>query len=180
MLKIKDNLKIGLVVAGLLTTTAVIARDDRVTEKHSTAEVQDIVNTLKMSGKYHILVEGLSGAYALDNELRNKGPYTLFAPTDRAFSHMSYDDRRSLFANKDKLRQVLTYGIVKGRLDSDALCTLKSVDSMEGHQITLSSKEENGKKDLFVDKAQIKEADIACSNGIIHEIDRPIMPPLAR
>ncbi|CAN5581082.1 hypothetical protein BH11CYA1_BH11CYA1_25940 [soil metagenome] len=131
---------------------------------------------------FHKLLDGLSIAYNLDNELKGKGPYTLFAPDDKAFSKMPEEDRQSLFGNPTRLAQVLKYHVIKGeKLNCNAIEMQKSLKTMDPkHDITVSTKNDAaGKDEVCVDKAEIKEGDINCSNGVIHIIDGPIMPPLA-
>ena len=167
-------------IAGLASPA--LAKDEAIIGvTGGTAEKQDIINTLKSRGAFHILLEGYTNAYDLDNELKGRGPYTVFAPDDKAWAKMPDEDRQSLFANNTRLRQVLTSEIVKGQnLDSKALKGMNSVKCMDGHSFNIASKSEDGKDEMFIDKAKVRKADIQCSNGIIHIIDTPIMPPLAQ
>jgi uncharacterized surface protein with fasciclin (FAS1) repeats len=139
---------------------------------------KDIMNTLKDNDTttFHTLVEGLDQAFALDNKLKNKGPFTLFAPSDKAFKKMPDADVASLFANKTKLKQVLQDEIVSGKLDSKALRLMTSVKTLGGGEIRLSTK--NG--DLYADHALVTMTDIPCSNGIIHIVDEVVMPQLSK
>lgn len=167
------------VICGL---TAAQAKDETIIGKGPTASKLDIVNELKQRGVFHKLLDGLQNSYDLDNELKGKGPYTFFAPDDKAFSHMPEEDRQSLFANNKKLRQVLTYHVVKGKhITSSELKGMKNIQSYEGELIALKQdKDKKGDEQLCVDKAHVKTADIECSNGIIHIIDAPIMPKLKK
>lgn len=63
---------------------------------------KDIINTLKdnESTSFQTLLDGLQQAFDLDKTLKNKGPYTLFAPSDKAFKKIPDEDVQSLFANK--------------------------------------------------------------------------------
>lgn len=139
---------------------------------------KDIINTLKNNefASFQTLLDGLQQAFDLDQTLKNKGPYTLFAPSDKAFKTMPDADVQSLFANKKKLKQVLSYHIVNGRFDSKALRTMKSIKTMEGHEIKITTK--NG--DLYVDKSLVLTTDIPCSNGVIHIINGVLTPPLSK
>jgi transforming growth factor-beta-induced protein len=158
------------------------AKDVTTSGKMSTADTQDIVNTLRTKGAFHKMLSGLEIAFDLDNELKGKGPFTVFAADDKAWAKINQADQDTLFNNKNKLAQVLSYQVLKGeKLDSKALEGMTSVKSMEGHQIKLSVKKDDDKKidGLYVDKAHVKTADIQCTNGIIHIVDQPIMPVLA-
>lgn len=138
----------------------------------------DIINTLKDNdvAQFSTLLDGLTQAYDLDKTLKGNGPFTLFAPTDKAFSKMPDDDRQSLWANKKKLKQVLQYHIVPGLYGGTALRSEPKLKTEEGHSLNVSKRG----NDLYVDKAQIIISDLKCSNGTIHIIDQVIMPPLSK
>jgi uncharacterized surface protein with fasciclin (FAS1) repeats len=128
-----------------------------------------------MSHSFRFL-DGLQEAYELDKTLKNNGPYTLFAPSDKAFKKLPDADKQSLWANKKKLKQVLQYHIVFGQINEAKLrkgCKLKS---LEGHSITITTKD----NDVYADKALVTTTDIPCSNGVIHVLDDVIMPPLSK
>ncbi|HEY9678722.1 MAG TPA: fasciclin domain-containing protein [Drouetiella sp.] len=139
---------------------------------------KDIINTLKDNdvAKFSILLDGFIQAHSLDNSLKTTGPFTLFAPTDKAWNHMPDDDRMSLWANKEKLKQVLEYEIVDGAVKSPDLKKSPQLKTHEGHMMTITT---TG-SDIYADKAQIMITDIPCSNGVIHVMDAVIMPPLSK
>jgi uncharacterized surface protein with fasciclin (FAS1) repeats len=139
---------------------------------------KDIVNTLQDNEvtAFHTLIDGLDQAFSLDHTLKNRGPWTLLAPSDNAFKKLPDDDKKSLWANKNKLKQVLQYHMISGRYDAKALSMLSSLKTAEGHEVKLSKKG----NDLYADGALIRTTDIPCSNGIIHVLDRVIMPPLSK
>ena len=147
-----------------------------------TASKLDIINELKQKGSFHKTLEGLTIAYNLDNDLKGKGPYTFFAPDDKAWAQMPEEDVTSLFNNPKKLKEVLSYQIIKGKQYTSAdLDSLKEVLNLQGGLIKVSHKDnKSGKDEMYVDKARIKKADMVCSNGIIHVIDGPIMPALKK
>lgn len=70
---------------------------------------------------------------------------------------------------------MLSYHIVSGKLDSNALKTMKSAKTMEGHNLEISTKG----SDMYVNKALVLMTDIPCSNGVIHILDEVVMPPLS-
>ncbi len=184
---------------GLCTITAVFAKSDhdghrrhaakalliaeRKTEKYIEKEGferqrKDIVNTLKDNDvtRFATLQDALVQAFDLDKTLKNKGPYTLFAPSDRGFKRLPSDDLQALMANKKKLRQVLEYHIVQGNLDAEALKSRKKVKTLEGHEITISDRGGS----IYADDVLIKTVDMPCSNGMIHVLDGVVMPPLSK
>ncbi len=158
-----------------------IAKDPAVIGKGSTSDKLDIVNELKRRGSFHKTLDGLSIAYNMDNQLKGRGPFTFFAPDDKAWGKMPGEDQTSLFNNPKRVSEVLSYHVLKDqRINSDAIAMQRTLQPMDlKHKINVSSKTEDNKKELYVDKARIKEADIQCSNGVIHIIDQPIMPRLA-
>ena len=138
---------------------------------------KDIINTLKENdvANFSMLLDGLQQATDLAKTLKNNGPYTLFAPSDKAFKKMPDEDRQSLWANKKKLKQVLQYQIVFGQINAATLKKRSKLKSLEGHSIALSTKGE----DIYADKSMLITTDIPCSNGVIHVLDEVIMPPLS-
>lgn len=183
---LKENKKSILLALTLVATLspATFAKDPTTGGKMSTANTQDIINTLRTRGRFHKMLEALNTSFDLDNKLKGKGPFTVFAADDKAWAKINQADQDTLFGNKKKTLQVLSYEVVPdARLDSKALSTMTSVKSMEGHEIKLSMKKDDKDEKmsgLYADKAHVKEADIQCSNGIIHIVDQPLMPPLAQ
>ncbi len=137
---------------------------------------KDILNTLKDNEvtRFRTYLEGLEQSYGLNETLKGNGPYTLFAPSDKAWDAMPADDRASLFANRKKLHQVLSYMIAKGKYKYDDLKTVSSLKSLEGGDINIQIRH----GDLWVDNAMVSTTDILCTNGVIHVIDTVIMPKL--
>lgn len=138
----------------------------------------DVVNTLKNNevGVFSTLLDGLSQAYDLDNVLKGKGPVTIFAPTNKAFEKIPQTDRDLLWANKKKLRQVLSYHIVKAKITQKDLTDGAKIKTLEGHELTVSRKG----NDIYLDKALLKVTNIPCSNGEMHVLEDVVMPPLAQ
>jgi uncharacterized surface protein with fasciclin (FAS1) repeats len=112
-------------------------------------------------------------AAGLEETLAGEGPFTVFAPTDKAFAALPPGTVEELLKpeNKDKLAQLLTYHVVSGKLES---ASLKSgdVSSVLGKAIAI--KVQN--KDVMVNEAKVIKADVPASNGVIHLIDKVILP----
>lgn len=128
------------------------------------AASNDTFSTLVAAVKAAGLVETLSG----------KGPFTVFAPTNEAFAALPAGTVESLLKpeNKAKLIKVLTYHVVSGDVTSAAIKP-GEVKTVEGSAVTLSVK--NGK--VKVNDATVIKADIDASNGVVHVIDKVILPP---
>jgi Secreted and surface protein containing fasciclin-like repeats len=139
---------------------------------------KDVINTLKDNevSRFQTMLEALQNSYGFDETLKNTGPFTVFAADDKAWKKIPQEDLQKLFDNKSKLKQILQYQVVEGKLTSDDLAKKESIKTIEGHEIKLKNKD----GDLWADEAQVTTADIPCTNGILHVVDLVIMPPLAQ
>jgi uncharacterized surface protein with fasciclin (FAS1) repeats len=133
------------------------------------AQAADIVDTAVAAGNFKTLVTALKEAGLVDT-LKGPGPFTVFAPTDEAFAKIPKADLDTLLANKKKLKSVLTYHVVSGKVMSADIKPGK-VKTVQGEQVTFSTK-----GGVMVDKAKVVAADVAADNGVIHAIDTVLMP----
>ncbi|MFM9428892.1 putative surface protein with fasciclin (FAS1) repeats [Variovorax sp. GrIS 2.14] len=133
------------------------------------AQAADIVDTAVAAGNFKTLVTALKAAGLVDT-LKGPGPFTVFAPTDEAFAKIPKADLDKLLANKAKLKSVLTYHVVSGKVMSTDIKPGK-VKSVQGAQLTISTA-----GGVMVDKAKVVTADVAADNGVIHVIDTVLMP----
>ena len=132
----------------------------------------DIVDTAIAAGQFTTLVKAVQAAGLVDT-LKSAGPFTVFAPTDAAFAKLPKGTLDSLLANPEKLKAVLTYHVVAGKVMAAAVKPGK-VKSVQGSEITVSAM--GGK--VMVDKAHVVKTDIEASNGVIHVIDAVILPKM--
>lgn len=134
----------------------------------------NIVELAKGAGTFNTLVKALQSAGLVDT-LSRGGPYTVFAPTDAAFAQLSPGELDDWMKpeNKMKLQQILKYHVVEGKMSSSQLKGGKTFTTLEGD--TLTVKDQNGK--MMVNGAMIEGADIEASNGVIHSINKVLMPP---
>jgi uncharacterized surface protein with fasciclin (FAS1) repeats len=138
----------------------------------SAAADKDIVDTAVSAGQFNTLVKAVQEA-GLVETLKGEGPFTVFAPTDAAFAKLPPGALESLLKDKDKLRAVLTYHVVPGKVTAAEVKTMKA-KTVQGSQASLVAK--NGK--VTIDKATVVKADVMASNGVIHVIDTVIMPKM--
>lgn len=133
----------------------------------------DIVTTAVEAGSFNTLAAALKAA-GLVEALQGDGPFTVFAPTDEAFAALPAGTVESLLKpeNKDKLAAVLKYHVVSGRVFSEAAAAGATVDTLQGQ--SLSTWSEDGK--VLVNEVQVIKADIDASNGVIHVIDKVLLP----
>ena len=132
----------------------------------------DIVDVASKNGSFGTLVAAV-GAAGLAETLQGEGPFTLFAPTDEAFAALPAGTVDDLLKpeNKDKLTAILTYHVVAGKVMA-ADVKPGAVPSVEGDTIEVTIKD--GK--VMVDAATVVAADVEATNGVIHVIDKVIMP----
>lgn len=140
----------------------------------STASAKDIVETAKSAGQFTILLKAATAA-GLDKMLVQPGPYTVFAPTDAAFNALPPGMLDMLMKpeNKDMLKQVLGYHTLFGRLATKDLKDDKSAAKTTNGAPVVLEKKGGG---VMVNEAKIVEPDMAVDNGIIHVIDKVLLP----
>ncbi|MDQ2091506.1 fasciclin domain-containing protein [Marimonas arenosa] len=133
----------------------------------------DIVDTAVKAGSFNTLAAALTAADLVDT-LKGDGPFTVFAPTDEAFAALPEGTVETLLKpeNKDQLIAVLTYHVVPGKVMSTDLADDMQAATVQGGNITIDL--DNG---AMVNDAKVVQADIAASNGVIHVIDKVILPP---
>jgi len=143
------------------------------------AKLRDIADTIAANPILTQFAKMIQGS-GLGTFLSSRGPFTLFVPTDSAFSKLPPDmlDTLMLPENQIRLEDILLFHVVNGkRLTAKDLLLLKSVLSCEGDPPTPLLFKTSHSGTQFVMKAKIIHADIKCANGIIHEIDTVLMPP---
>ncbi len=129
-------------------------------KKHS----PDIIDTAVSAGSFNTLVTAVQAA-GLEGTLRGDGPFTVFAPSDEAFAKLPEGTLEGLLADEEKLKKVLTYHVVSGKIMAADLVTRQSVETVEGSALPAS--------DISVSKA-----DIVASNGVIHVVDEVLIPKM--
>ena len=134
---------------------------------------KDIVDTAVGAGSFNTLVAALKAA-GLVETLKGKGPFTVFAPTDDAFKKLPPGTLEDLLKpeNKEKLKGILTYHVVAGKVMAKDVVKMKSAKTVNGQSVAISMKD----KDVMVDNAKVTKTDIDCSNGVIHVIDAVVLP----
>jgi len=138
------------------------------------AAAADIVETAVSNGNFKTLTAALQAA-GLVETLKGKGPYTVFAPTDEAFRKLPAGTVETLLKpeNKAQLTKVLTYHVVSGNVMSgDLKGKTTNAKTVEGSAVRIDASGNTVK----VDDAAVTQADVNASNGVIHVIDRVIMP----
>ena len=130
---------------------------------------KDIVDTAVAAGNFKTLAAALK-AGDLISTLKGKGPFTVFAPTDEAFAKIPKADLDALLKDKAKLKAVLTYHVVAGKVISTDLKS-GNVKTVQGSDVMISTM-----GGAMVNDAKVVAADVAADNGVIHAIDTVLMP----
>ncbi|MBE0659071.1 MAG: fasciclin domain-containing protein [Bryobacteraceae bacterium] len=137
----------------------------------SGAFAADIVDTAVSAGQFKTLVTAVKAA-GLVETLKSAGPFTVFAPTDEAFAKLPAGTVESLLANPEKLKQVLLYHVVAGKVMAADVVKIKSAKTVQGSSATVKV---NGGS-VMIDGANVIKTDIVTDNGVIHVIDSVILP----
>ena len=143
------------------------------------ASAKDIVDTAASAGQFKTLLAAAKAA-GLVNTLKGPGPFTVFAPTDAAFAKLPKGTVENLLKpeNKSKLVAVLTYHVVGSKVVSADVVKLKNgtkVSTVNGAKITVFNK-----GGVRINNSKVVKADIKADNGVIHVIDRVLLPPATK
>ena len=133
----------------------------------------DIVKTASEAGVFGTLIAAAKAA-GLVEALTGEGPLTVFAPTDEAFSKLPEGTVETLLKpeNKAKLASILKYHVVAGRVYSEAALAAKEAKTLQGSMLTVAIV----KGKALVNESTLIKTDIDASNGVIHVIDRVLLP----
>jgi len=158
-------------ILAVLTVALAVAAGTATAGPATTTGQKNIVQTAVAAGQFKTLTSLLSKA-GLAGTLAGKGPYTVFAPTDAAFAKVPKAALSALAKNKAKLRAVLLYHVVKGKVTAAQAMKLRSAKTLQGSSVSIRVK--NGK--VIVGGATVVKADVMASNGVIHVINKVLIP----
>ncbi len=177
-MKTKSITRIALLLAMASLTPAALAQDK--TEKKAGAAVEEkaeiepgtITAALRDGATFSILTKALKAA-EVDGMLGTKGSYTIFAPTDEAFGKLPEGalDKLMLPENKEKLRSLLLYHVVPGVFTSSDLKN-GEIKTANGEKIEIDIKSDT----VQAEDSNIAKADLVVSNGVIHSVDKVMVP----
>jgi uncharacterized surface protein with fasciclin (FAS1) repeats len=135
---------------------------------------QSVADTIAKDPQLSTLA-GLVQKAGLTDTLRAAGPYTVFAPTNDAFKSVPAKTMNDLAADPAKLKNVLNYHVLPVRVTA-AEVKPGNAKTAQGANVALSKAGEF----VTVEDAMVQSADVVASNGVVHKIDRVLMPPAAR
>lgn len=137
------------------------------------ASKPNIVQTAAAAPQFSTLVSLVKQA-GLVGTLSGKAKFTVFAPTNAAFAKVPKKTLDALAKDKQQLKAVLLYHVVAGKVPASKVVKLDSAKTVNGAKVTIDVRKGN----VFLnDNAKVTKADIAASNGIIHQINRVLLPP---
>ncbi len=134
----------------------------------------DIVD-LAISGNFNTLVTAVKAADLVDT-LKGPGPFTVFAPTDEAFAKLPAGTVEGLLKDIPKLKSILLYHVVPGKLMAEDVVKLKMIKTVQGEELKVDAVKWHLHKAVKIDHAKIIKTDIVASNGVCHAIDTVLMP----
>ena len=134
----------------------------------------DIVDLAVGTDQLSTLVAAVKAAGLVD-VLKGDGPFTVFAPTDEAFAALPEGTLTKLLKpeNKEMLQKILTYHVVAGEYGAAHLADGQRVATVQGDKVIVSKNNQG----VMIDNAAVVKADIDASNGIVHVINKVILPP---
>ena len=164
---------LAVVVVGVGLVCGLSWAQARVVPLADCAAAKDIVDTAVGARSFKTLAKALTAADLVDT-LKGAGPFTVFAPTDDAFAKLPAGTLEDLLKpeNKEKLKGILTYHVVAGKVMAKDVVNLTSAKTVNGQEVKITAKD--GK--VMVNDATVTKTDIDCSNGVIHVVDTVLLP----
>lgn len=133
--------------------------------------MKDLVETLGRDGRFRTLQKAIRTA-GLTDALQARGPFTLFAPTDDAFNRLPASDLDRLLADRPRLINLVLYHVVPGNLTKNDLDDMQWARTLAGDRLAITQDFDT----VLVNGAQVVQSDIAAVNGVMHVIDRVLLP----
>lgn len=132
--------------------------------------MSNIVETATTAGSFKTLVAAVQAA-GLASTLSGPGPFTVFAPTDEAFAKLPAGTVEGLLKDIPKLTEILTFHVVPGKLMAADVAKLATAKTVQGQNVTIAAL--NG---VTINGAKVITPNVEAENGVIHVIDRVILP----
>ena len=134
-----------------------------------------ICDTAVAAGNFKTLVAATQAA-GLVETLNTKGPYTVFAPTDEAFAKLPPGTVDGLLKDIPKLTSILTYHVINGAVLAADVIVHKNLTTLQGQDLTVDAAKWHLHKNVKINDADIITADVKADNGVIHIIDKVLIP----
>ncbi len=160
-------------LASVVLATSLVVSGPQPEESPGENPTQNIVEVAAAAGSFNTLIAAVEAA-GLAQTLAEGGPFTVFAPTDEAFAQIPQADLQALLADKEALAAVLTYHVVPGKVYARDVVGLTSATTVNGQSVQVKVKDGS----VMIDGANVTATDIEATNGVIHVIDRVILPEM--
>lgn len=134
------------------------------------AGAKNIIETAKAAGTFTTFLKAVDAA-GLTERLSGAGPYTVFAPTDEAFATIPAQELEALLADKAKLEALLQRHVIAGSVASKDLASQKAIKTVQGDELSVDTA-----SGVTIGGAKVVTPDITASNGVIHSIDKVLVP----
>ena len=135
----------------------------------------DIVDTAVAAGNFKTLVAAVTAAKLVET-LKSQGPFTVFAPTDEAFEKLPKGTVEGLLKDIPKLTAILKYHVVEGAVPAADVVQHKNITTLQGQDLKVDAVKWHLHKNVKINDADIVKADITTDNGVIHVIDKVLLP----
>lgn len=158
-------------IVAVLALTAVVVATAGSPAAAETRKEGDIVDTAVEAGQFTTLASLLKKA-RLVGALQAKGPFTVLAPSDAAFAKVPDSTLAALGADRAKLRSVLLYHVIAGKVTAAKVTKLRSARTLNGQSVRIRIRGGN----VFIGGARVVKTDVPATNGVIHVLDRVLIP----
>ena len=135
----------------------------------------DIVDTAVAAGSFETLVTAVKAAGLVDT-LKSKGPFTVFAPNDDAFAKLPEGTVEGLLKDVPKLTEILKYHVVNGAVPAADVVVHKNITTLIGQDVKVDAAKWHLHKNPKINDANVLKADVMTDNGVIHVIDKVLLP----
>ena len=134
-----------------------------------------ICDTAVAAGNFKTLYAATKAA-GLVETLNTKGPFTVFAPTDEAFGKLPEGTVEGLLKDIPKLTEILKYHVVNGAVPAADVAVHKNITTLQGQDVKVDAAKWHLHKNMKINDANVIKADVKADNGVIHVIDKVLMP----
>jgi uncharacterized surface protein with fasciclin (FAS1) repeats len=135
----------------------------------------DIVDTAVAAGSFKTLAKAVKAA-GLIGTLKSKGPFTVFAPNDDAFAKLPEGTVEGLLKDVPKLTEILKYHVVNGAVPAADVVVHKNITTLQGQDVKVDAAKWHLHKNPKINDANVLKTDIMADNGVIHVIDKVLLP----
>ena len=160
----------------VVTTTADDVEEIKIIEistPYPEKEVEKSIAEIAVDGGFNTLVAALDAADLVET-LSGEGTFTVFAPTDDAFAALPDGMLEDLLADPNTLKQILLYHVVGDVVMAETVVTLDNAETLEGSTVAIEVVDGN----VFLNDSQVTSTDIEASNGVVHVIDKVLVPEM--